>query len=181
MGLFISTIAQDLPMTSSAAYVCFLKRKKVKRFRLPIKEWTLTPAKFQCIIRFYSHSSGFKITLQTVNAVLNTWLEYMYDQISQLSTWPHRDRILETMPEDFEQDFPNTFAILDLIELRCEESDIVDPVTVTPVNTLKSLIACDPRGVVMYVSDLFPGSWSGQEIFHNCDLEKMLRGCIQCG
>lgn len=138
----------------------------------------LTLMKLRLNMKNKDLASGFKITLQTVNAVLNTWLEYMYDQISQLSTWPHRDRILETMPEDFEQDFPNTFAILDMIELRCEESDIVDPVTVTPVNTLKSLIACDPRGVVMYVSDLFPGSWSGQDIFHNCDLEKLLRGCI---
>lgn len=130
-------------------------------------------------------ASEFQIGLPTVNAILSTWVDYMYDQLSQLSTWPHRDTIFQSMPEGFQQYFPNTFAILSLIELELElkpeEPDPLPPVTLTSGTTLKSLIACDPSGVVMYVSDLFPGSWSGREIFQKCNIEKLLRGCIQCG
>lgn len=127
----------------------------------------------------------FQICPLAVGTILNTWIDYMYDQLSQLFTWPHRDTIFQNMPDGFKQDFPDTFAILDLIELnldlKLEGPDLLHPVGPTGNNTLKSLIACDPTGAVMYVSDLFPGSLSGQEIFQKCDIENLLRGCIQCG
>lgn len=129
--------------------------------------------------------SRFQIALPTVKAVLTTCVDYMYDQLSQLSTWPHRDTISQNMPEGFKHYFPNTFAILSLIklgtDLKREKPDSLQPDASTSHNTLKSLIACDPRGIVMYVSDLFPGSWSGQEIFQKCSIGNLLRGCIQCG
>lgn len=129
--------------------------------------------------------SRFQIALPTVTAVLTTCVDYMYDQLSQLSTWPHRDMIYQNMPEGFKHYFPNTFAILGLIEvetgLKREKSDSLQPVASTSRDVLRSLIACDPRGVVMYVSDLFPGSWSGQEIFQKSSIGNLLRGCIQCG
>lgn len=145
----------------------------------------LTLVKLRLNVDNEKFASQFQIGLPTVNGVLTTWVDYMYDQLSQLSTWPHRDTIFQNMPEGFKQHFPNTFAILSLIELQTElkpeKPDSLQPVTLTSGTTLKSLIACDPRGVVMYVSDLFPGSWSGREIFQKCNIEKLLRGCIQCG
>lgn len=163
-GLFFSTIPRDSPTSSSTAYVPFS----------PLKLWTLAPAKSYGRIRFCSllklrldvdHdelASTFKIDLPTVKAVLTTWVYYMYDQLSQLSTWLHRDVIFQSAPEGFKQDFPNTFAILKLIELKTELKsegpESLHPDAPTCDITLKSLIACDPRGVVMYVSNLFPGS-----------------------
>ncbi|XP_075896489.1 uncharacterized protein LOC142897795 [Nelusetta ayraudi] len=160
--------------------VFFHSRESLQRHQI-----LLTLMKLRLNMDHNELASRFEIDPLTVSVILNNWVDYMYDQLSQLSTWPHRDTIFQNMPEGFKEDFPNTFAILDLvelkIELKLEGPDLLHPVALTYDNTLKSLIACDPRGVVMYVSDLFPGSWSGQEIFQKCDIEKLLQGCIQCG
>lgn len=175
--------ASGTPQTKMAV-IC--KMIDIDSTEIPIRiQILLTLMKLRLNVHQRELASRFQIGLLTVNTVLNICVNYMYDQLSQLSTWSHRDTIFQNMPEGFKQDFPNTFAILNLIELKVERKhegpDLLHPIALTCDSTLKSLIACDPRGVVMYVSDLFPGSWSGQEIFQKSDIEKLLRGCIQCG
>ncbi|KAK0151972.1 hypothetical protein N1851_006671 [Merluccius polli] len=90
------------------------------------------------------------------------------------------------MPAKFKEQFPNTFAILDGTELKIEKprSLVLQSQTYSTyksTNTLKSLVACDPRGAVIYVSALFTGSISDKEIFNRCNIIDILKGCVQCG
>ncbi|XP_030003765.1 uncharacterized protein LOC115428719 isoform X2 [Sphaeramia orbicularis] len=128
----------------------------------------------------------FHICLESVILLLDSWIDYMDDRLGQLSSWPHRDVILSNMPADFKQDFPNTFAILGCAELQIERPSSTqlqsqtDSMS-TSMNTLKSLVACDPRGAVIYVSALFSGSMSYKEVFNHCKIAELLQSCLQCG
>lgn len=128
----------------------------------------------------------FNIRLQSVSTLINSWVDYMYDSLGKLSIWPHRDVISENMPAKFKEEFPNTFAILDCTELKIQRpSSLVlqsqTYSTYKSTNTLKSLVACDPRGSVIYVSALFTGAISDKEIFNECNILDILKGYIQCG
>lgn len=128
----------------------------------------------------------FHITVQSVSTIFNTWVDYMYCALGQLSTWPHRDVISDNMPAQFKKDFPNTFAILDCTELKIERptSLVLQSQTFSSyksTNTLKSLVACDPRGSVMFVSALFTGTISDKDIFNQCNIVQLLKGCIEGG
>lgn len=105
----------------------------------------------------------------------------MYDSLGKLSIWPHRDVISENMQAKFKEEFPNTFAILDCTELKIQRpSSLVlqsqTYSTYKSTNTLKSLVACDPRGAVIYVSALFTGTISDKEIFNECNILDILKG-----
>ncbi|KAK0138850.1 hypothetical protein N1851_024608 [Merluccius polli] len=123
----------------------------------------------------------FQIRLQSVSTLINSWVDYMFDSLGKLSVWPHRDIISEHMPAKFKEQFPNTFAILDGTELKIEKPRSLSYSTYKSTNTLKSLVACDPRGAVIYVSTLFTGSISDKEIFNRCNIIDILKGCVQCG
>ena len=128
----------------------------------------------------------FKIRLQSVSTLINSWVDYMFEILGKLSVWPHRDVISENMPAKFKEQFPNTFAILDGTELKIEKpSSLVlqsqTYSTYKSTNTLKSLVACDPRGALIYVSALFTGSISDKEIFNRSNIIDVLKGCVQCG
>ncbi len=127
----------------------------------------------------------FNICLQSVSTLINSWVDYMYDSLGKLSIWPHRDVISENMPAKFKEEFPNTFAILDCTELKIQRpSSLVFQSQTYSIykstNTLKSLVACDPRGAVIYVSALFTGAISDKEIFNECNILDILKGYIQC-
>ncbi|KAL1276413.1 hypothetical protein QQF64_036036 [Cirrhinus molitorella] len=90
------------------------------------------------------------------------------------------------MPAKFKEEFPNTFAILDCTALKIQRpSSLVFQSqtysTYKSTNTLKSLVACDPQGAVIYVSALFTGAISDKEIFNECNILDILKGYIQCG
>ncbi|KAK0154105.1 hypothetical protein N1851_003822 [Merluccius polli] len=119
----------------------------------------------------------FQIRLQSVSTLINSWVDYMFDSLGKLSVWPHRDIISEHMPAKFKEQFPNTFAILDGTELKIEKPRSLSYSTYKSTNTLKSLVACDPRGAVIYVSTLFTGSISDKEIFNRCNIIDILKGC----
>ena len=128
----------------------------------------------------------FNIPLQTVSTVFTSWIDYMYDRLGQIPIWPHRDIITQHMSVKYKQDFPNTFAILDCTELKIEQPSglVLQSMTYSSyksANTLKALVACDPRGGVIFVSALFTGSISDKEIFNKCNIIQQLQALIQCG
>ncbi len=86
----------------------------------------------------------------------------------------------------FKEEFTNTFAVFDCTGLKIQRpSSLVFQSqtysTNMSTNTLKSLVACDPRGAVIYVSALFTGAISDKEIFNECNILDILKGYILCG
>ncbi|XP_058604584.1 uncharacterized protein LOC131522822 isoform X2 [Onychostoma macrolepis] len=128
----------------------------------------------------------FQIDMQSVRTLFGSWIGFMYDRLGNLSVWPHRDIIAENMPNDYKAEFPTTFAILNCTEIKIEKpsSLLVQSQTCSnrkPTNTLKSLIACDPHGSIMFASTLYTGSISDQELFRRCEIKDLLKGLLQCG
>ncbi|KAL2092960.1 hypothetical protein ACEWY4_010272 [Coilia grayii] len=128
----------------------------------------------------------FQIPERTVSTVLNSWIDFMYGRLGNMSVWPHRDSITENMPDNYREEFPSTFAILDCTEIKTEKptSLLLQSQTYSnykSANTLKCLIACDPRGAIIFVSTLYTGSISDQELFRKCGIKDLLRGLLQCG
>lgn len=110
----------------------------------------------------------------------------MFDVLGELPTWPHRDVIAQNMPETYKADFPSTFAILDCTELKMERptSPVLQSQSFSnykSTNTLKSLVACDPRGAVIFSSALFTGSMSDKEIVRQCGIIPLLEKLIDTG
>ncbi len=128
----------------------------------------------------------FQIDMQSVRTLFSSWIGFMFDRLGNLSVWPHRDIIAENMPEHYKAEFPTTFAILNCTEIKIEKNSslLVQSQTCSnhkSTNTLKSLIACDPHGSIMFASTLYTGSISDQELFRRCEIKDVLKGLLQCG
>lgn len=128
----------------------------------------------------------FQIDIYSVGILFNSWIDFMYDRLGSVSIWPHRDIIRENMPDSYKAEFPTTFAILDCTEIKTEKpsSLLLQSQTYSSyksANTLKSLIACDPRGSIIFVSTLYTGSISDQDIFRQCKIKDLLNGLLDCG
>lgn len=128
----------------------------------------------------------FQVPERTVSTLFNSWIDFMYGRLGNVSIWPHRDSIRENMPDNYRAEFPTTFAILDCTEIKTEKptSLLLQSQTYSnykSANTLKCLIACDPRGAIIFVSTLYTGSISDQEIFRQCGIKDLLKGLLQCG
>ena len=111
----------------------------------------------------------FDLTKQSAGVVCSTWLERLYLKLCTLSIWPSRQTIIENMPTDFRLDLPTTLIIIDGTELKTEapwahgvQSQLYSDYKST--TTFKGLVGCDPRGSLMFVSELFTGSISDKII-----------------
>lgn len=107
----------------------------------------------------------FQIPERTASTLFNSWIDYMFGVLGELPVWPHRHVIISHMPDKYKCDFPTTMAILDCTELKIERpsSLILQSQTFSnykSTNTLNSLVACKPRGAIMFTSTLFTGSLS---------------------
>ncbi|XP_056150909.1 uncharacterized protein LOC130125376 [Lampris incognitus] len=175
------------PITPQTNIPLSYKMPDIEIQKLPVcSQFLLTLMKLRQNFYHKDLAFRFQICVQSVSTLINSWVDYMYDRLGQLSIWPHRDVISQNLPVNFKEEFPNTFAILDCTELKTQKpsSLLLQSQTYSTYkssNTLKSLVACDPRGAVMYVSAIFTGSLSDKEIFNQCNIIELLQGCIQCG
>ena len=114
-------------------------------------------------------AARFGLSLQSAGIVFNTWLDCMFFKFSQLSIWPHRDVIIHNMPEAYKEDFPTSLIIIDGTEVKTHVPKAMQLQSQLYSNyksstTLKCLIGCDPRGNLMFVSELFTGSISDKAL-----------------
>lgn len=122
----------------------------------------------------------FGLSKQTVSVMFTYWINYMFLRCGEVSIWPPRETIFEHMPTTYQQEFPTTFAIFDGTEVKiCKPSSLIAQSQTfsdyKSTNTLKSLVACDPRGSIIFASMLFAGSMSDKEIFKQSGCQEMLK------
>lgn len=171
----------DIPLT----YLGKGKLKQIKKVSLK-NQLLLTLCKLRNNFDLLDLGHRFSISAQTAGVIFNSWLNYMYLRFGEVSIWPHRDVISEHMPANYRNDFPNTFAILDCTELRIQRPSSLKAQSQTysdykSSNTLKGLVAIDPRGSVIFSSMLFAGSMSDKEIFLQCGFKDQLEQLIEAG
>ena len=143
-------------------------REEVKR--LPVDQQVFL---FLCRIRnglqVKDLACRFNLKIQSVSTILKGISKYMYLRLGSLSYWPHRSVIIQNMPSVYKEEFPNCVAIIDCTEIKiqrlssllCQSQCYSEYKSAT---TLKSLVVCDPRGSILFVSDLYCGSISDNDI-----------------
>ncbi|VDI46991.1 Hypothetical predicted protein [Mytilus galloprovincialis] len=88
------------------------------------------------------------------------------------------------MPESYKKDFPSTLAIIDGTEIKIQKPSSLHAQSQSysnnkSTNTLKDLVAVDPRGSLLFTSCLFSGAISDKDIFEQLGLKKMLQNLVQ--
>jgi hypothetical protein len=111
----------------------------------------------------------FDVSRITVGRIVNMWVNFMYFQLRELDLWPTGGVIEQHMPANFARLFPTTKLILDATEIPLEKPLNVEAQSATfstykNRNTLKTMVGCTPRGVIVYVSDAYGGSTSDRQI-----------------
>jgi hypothetical protein len=121
-----------------------------------------------------------------VGHIITTWTDYLYNYLGNINIWPHRDIIFLNTPPDFTKDYPNTIIILDGTEIRSQTpSSLVRQSQYYSQyksgTTVKALIGCDPKGSIIFISQLFTGNISDKDICHRSHLFEILREKIESG
>ena len=111
----------------------------------------------------------FDISQSTVSRIVISWVNFMYLRSGQLNIWPSRKVVNDNMPQDFKGKYPNTRAIIDCTEIKCQmpSSLLLNSELFSSYKnhtTLKGLIAISPAGHISFISQLYTGSISDREI-----------------
>lgn len=111
----------------------------------------------------------FDISQSTVSRIVISWVNFMYLMFGQLNIWPSRKVVNDNMPQDFKGKYPNTRAIIDCTEIKCQmpSSLLLNSELFSSYKnhtTLKGLIAISPAGHISFISQLYTGSISDREI-----------------
>lgn len=111
----------------------------------------------------------FGISQQDASTIFSNWIKYMFHRCSFVSIWPHRNTIIEMMPEKFKSEFPNTLVIIDGTEMRIQRPSSMTRQSQSysdykSSNTLKGLVGVDPRGSIIFASMLYLGAISDKEL-----------------
>lgn len=128
----------------------------------------------------------FGISVQNSSTIYKAWINHMFDILGEIPIWPHRDVITQHITTAYRQNYPTTFGILDCTELRTQRPTSLvlqsqSFSTYKSTNTLKALVACDPRGAVIFSSALFTGAMSDKEIVRECGLLPQLKTLVDRG
>ncbi|XP_064612603.1 uncharacterized protein LOC135476498 [Liolophura sinensis] len=131
----------------------------------------------------------FGTSSQDCCGVFSDWMNYMFYKFGSVPTsiWPHRDTIIENMPTEFKQDFPNTLSIIDVTEVKIQRPQTVRTESQSQFysdktcTTLKGIIGVDPRGAITFVSMLHYSSMSNKDLVKLCGFYRILKQLLQSG
>ncbi|XP_064605006.1 uncharacterized protein LOC135470158 isoform X2 [Liolophura sinensis] len=117
----------------------------------------------------------FSISESTVSFLVNKWINFLYFQLKEISLWPPKSVVQQTMPKSFAKQFGSTRVVLDATEVPIAKPAHVNAQSVTfstykNRNTLKTMIGCTPRGLVSFVSESYEGSASDRQIIERSAL-----------
>lgn len=111
----------------------------------------------------------FGVSSSSVSNICISWINFMYLKLGQLKIWTTREQIDATLPQEFQETFPNLRVILDITEIKCETPSSLAPQMGTfsdnkSSTSFKGLLGINPIGNVSFVSRLFTGFISDKEI-----------------
>ena len=111
----------------------------------------------------------FNIDQTEVSKIFSTWVDRMHDCLGQLSFLTDRDTMKKFLPNCFKPEHEDVYLIIDCTELFIEKSSQIIQQSATwseykGHNTGKALIALSPIMLPAFVSEVYPGSISDEEI-----------------
>ena len=161
------------------------KRKDINRMD-PASQLLLTLMRLRHNFGVKDLAARFCISKQSVSEVFNAWIDHMYIMLGAIPILPHLDEIISNMPAQFKSEFPRTLAIVDCTELKTQKPSSLKLQSqmysdYKSGTTLKGLIACDPMGNIVFVSELFTGSMSDVVITKKSGFYKLLHQLMVAG
>ena len=124
-------------------------------------------------------ANRFNISTSTVCRICRTWIRFMYLRFKEIPLWPSRDLVNLYMPKCFKELYPSTRVIIDATEIFVETPALPEFQQMTfssykNHNTFKALVGISPGGAITYVSTLYPGSISDQQLTKKSGLIDLL-------
>ena len=162
-----------------------LKMSKNMKIKIKIKDQLFfTLCKLRNNLDFTDLGYRFQISTQDCSSLFCDWINFMYFRFGAVCIWPPHDIIIKNMPESYKKDFPSTLAIIDGTEIKIQKPSSLHAQSQSysnnkSTNTLKDLVAVDPRGSLLFTSCLFSGAISDKDIFEQLGLKKMLQNLVQ--
>lgn len=126
----------------------------------------------------------FSVSQQDISVLFSDWMNYMFFRLGELPLWPARDTVQSLMPTEFKTRYPTTMCMIDCTEIKIQKPKSLVNQSATysdykSSNTVKGLVAVDPRGSLLFASMLFAGSLSDKEIFLKSHFKKVLENLIE--
>ena len=123
-------------------------------------------------------TNRFNVSTSTVCRICRTWIQFMYVRFKEIPLWPSKDLVNLYMPKCFKELYPSTRVIIDATEIFVETPALPEFQQMTfssykNHNTFKALIGISPGGVI-FVSSLYPGSISDQQLTKKSGLIDLL-------
>ncbi|KAL0968754.1 hypothetical protein UPYG_G00271260 [Umbra pygmaea] len=120
----------------------------------------------------------FNIHQSTVSRIINTWVHFLYSVLGAVCIWLSPEEIKADMPQVFRK-YSDTQVIIDRTELKCQapsslllQSEMFS--RYKSHTTMKGMIGIAPNGAVTFVSSLFSGSVSDEELFQRSGIIPLL-------
>ena len=183
--LMDSEVDKDSDSDSDAEPATVNRKKRIHSLSVE-NEFLLTLMKLRQGLANVDLGVRFCVSNSTVSRICITWINIMYIKLGSLNIWPHRDILIHNMSDEYKAQYPTTIAIIDATELKIEKPSSLKLQSQTystykSANTLKSLIGVDSNGGIIFVSQLFTGSMSDQEICRRSGFYSLLDSKVQSG
>ena len=161
--------------------------KKEKKHKLNLEDkFLLFMMRLKLGLTVIDLSFRFNIAESSVSTIITTWLNYLYIRMGQLKTWPHRNILIDNMPPDFKEKYPNNIVIIDCTEIKIEmPSSFVKQSqsysSYKSTNTLKGLVGVDAKGGSVFIAQLYTGSISDKQIVTRSGFLNILKQKLSVG
>ena len=146
-----------------------------------INQLFLTLIKLRLNLKERDLALRFGISMATVSRYFITWVCFLYCHLKEVNWMPDTIQVQSMLPLAFQEDYKNTFSIIDATEVFIETPTDLQLQSSTwsnykHHNTGKVLVSCTPNGAVNFVSDLYMGSISDVELTRVCGFIEKLDG-----
>lgn len=150
---------------SSDNRISYRWRKKLD----PLNQLFPTLVKLRLNLWVKDLACRFGISTWLVPKYKTTWICFLYHHLKEIDWMPTVQQVRATLPVDFKQKYPTTYAIIDASEVFLETPSDLQMQSSTwssykHHNTAKFLVGCAPNGSISYVSPLYVGSISDVEL-----------------
>ena len=120
-------------------------------------------------LSYFVMSKIFLVHRTTISEIVENVLDSLYKEASIWSWWIPKGKVQATMPAVFKEHHPNTRAILDASEIKCEAPRDVRPQALCYSQyksscTMKYLVAIAPSGFITFISRAYGGRVTDTQI-----------------
>ena len=150
-----------------------------RRKILPIDELFLVLIKLKRGSANRDLGERFGVHETHISRIIVTWIKILHTVLSKINIWMPRSKVRKHLPECFKPLYRDVRIVIDCTEIRSErpsdfEVQCATYSTYKGCNTYKALVGISPSGVPTFISELYEGSISDNEITNKSKLRDLM-------